>query len=384
MQTQQQTDQAVRTTRKKGTGWLIPVLLFLVTAAFWMRWVHGRQAQAEEEGDSEAVQTAMEAKVAHTAPVARLPMLLTAVQNPDPNVRLAALDPLVSTHSPQATEAVAAAFQDSASVVRERALELLPQLDKERGLRLLLAALGDEDRWIREAAITHLSSAPHHSFADKRALPTLLHALDDSSPVVQTLAVSTLRHLTGNDWRFASNAPPEVRQPVIAHWKNWWATAAKSANIPLEFNAIPPFAPTRLDPAPDFSLRDTAGKSIRLYEEHGKVVLVNFWGTWCPQCRLESPDLARLDAEYRGKGVEIIGVAQGESGGSEGLRKYCAEHGLLFRQALSTEDILRDYGHIHEVPVSVLIDAKGRICNRWEGERDYGTFRAAIEHALKN
>ncbi len=384
MKTHSAEGTAAQPTKQRASLGLLLLILVVFAGAIGVRLLHGKQSRSMVQDDDGAEQFAMDAKVAQLAPAARLPMLLKALQDPDSNVRTAAIDPLVAMNTREATDAVESAFLDSASTVREAALEALPKMDKERGLRLQLAAFGDDDLWIREAVASHLASDSHHASLDNRVLPTLIHALDDSSPVVQTLAMTLLRHRTGKTWHVLSVASPEARQAVILQWKQWWSGAQKSAGIPAEFDSIPARHATRTDPAPDFHLTDTAGNSVTLSHERGKLVLLNFWGTWCPPCKKETPDLIRLDADYHSKGLEVVGVALSEKGGVEGLRQRCAERGIPFHQAIATEEILKAYGNIHEVPITVLIDAQGRIRNRWEGERDYNTFRTAVERTMKN
>jgi peroxiredoxin len=362
-------------------------LWMVVTAALIALFLGVRHKQsrlAEDDQDDHAIASALERKVARLTPEARLPALLTALQDPNPHVRSASIGPLASLRTPGAVDAVEEAFRDSSFVVRDAALEALPQMDRERSLKLDLAALVDDDLWIRESAINHLNIRPRGLPVDKRAIPTLIRALEDSSPVVQTTAMGVLRRLTGNDWRCSSLDTSEARQIVVRRWKKWWAGDARRATIPAEFNAVGSRPSTRLDPAPDFHLKDINGQEVSLTGMRGKVLLLNFWGTWCPPCRKEIPDLIRLDAAYHGKGVEIVGVALAEQGGAESLRSFCAKQGITYRQTLAINRILDAYGHIEEAPVSVLIDARGNIRNRWEGERDYGTFQAAVERALQN
>jgi peroxiredoxin len=95
----------------------------------------------------------------------------------------------------------------------------------------------------------------------------------------------------------------------------------------------------------------------------------------------------QLDKEFQGRNVDIIGIALSEhvvmaEKDKTKLRQWCQEHGVSYPQAASTARILEDYGDIHEVPVTVLMDAQGHIRYRWDGERDYATFRPAIERLL--
>lgn len=356
----------------------LPVLLLLATVAGGLFvYKHHRQSGSLTErlrGDSEESLTALDELQAQTPPQGRLPQLLRLSDDPAPGLRYAAIDALGARPEPSAADAAERAFSDSASTVRQRALEALPKMDKTRGLILLLTGLRDEDIWIREAAVGQL-----RLHGDARAVPGLLSALDDPDPAVASLAMGALRKLTGQPFYAKIHAPDAEKRAAAAQWHQWWAasgTRADPAFLPA------PRPPLRADPAPDFFLRDIEGRPVSLADQKGKLTLLNFWGTWCPPCQTEIPDLVRLDAAYRARGLDIVGVAVGETG-ADALRVWCRTHGVTYRQVLAVESVQRAYGDVHEVPVSILIDRQGRIRRRWEGERDFGTFRAAVESLLQ-
>jgi peroxiredoxin len=336
------------------------------------------------QGDMETATGSLETVLAKTPAEQRVPLLLKYVRQPNSGLRYAAVDALGEAHGPEVADAVAGAFTDSASVVRQRALEVLPKVDKERGLRLLLSGLRDDDLWIRQAAATQLSQYDKLHFKGmERAFPTLIRALDDPDSAVSFTAMTTLRRITGQPWRITLKSSPAQRAAAIAQWKSWWERARTKQTLPAEFNTVTAIYPTRADPAPDYNLPDIDGHTVSLAAQRGKVTLLNFWGTWCPPCQVEIPDLVRLDRGYRGRNLDIVGIALSESNGGRDLHAWCRAHGIEYRQALSTDAIQDAFGHIEEVPVSVLIDAQGRIRYRWEGERDYATFSAAVERVLK-
>jgi peroxiredoxin len=358
------------------------ILLLLLASAQYLR-RHRHEAVNPLQGDSDMALSGVADVLSKTPAEQRVPLLRTYAQDANPGLRYAAVDALAATHQPEVAEDIERAFMDSASIVRQRALETLPQADPKRGLRLLLAGLRDEDTWIREAAATQLLQFVLISPAEgKRAIPTLIRSLDDPGVVVPTTGMNILRKLTGQPWRVRNGTPPQERQAAIRNWKEWWDREHGHYAIPAAYADIAPMRPTRSDPAPDFRLTDIDGREISLTGQRGKVTLLNFWGTWCPPCQGEVPDLVRVDSACRSRGLDIIGVAVGEPKGAEGVRQWCKTHGVGYRQALSTETIQAAYGHIEEVPVSVLIDRQGRIRYRWEGDRDYTTFRAAVERLL--
>jgi len=310
----------------------------------------------------------------------RFAVLKRYVSDPAPGLRLAAIERLAEQHkgNPETATILEGAYRDSASIVRQKVIETLPDVDKERGYRLLLAALRDEDYWMRDASVTALKfrARAKDTFVDERAVPSLIAVLDDERDYVSSTAVALLKKRTGNDWGYKSTTPRTEKNTVHAKWKAW----AKAQNFT---DSLPkPIVPSRADAAPRYALRDIDGKHFDTASSHGKVVLINFWGTWCPPCQAEIPDLVKLDAAYRGR-VQIIGVAIGERSGADGLRKWCRAHNVSYTQTLATAKVQHDFGDIDEVPVSVLIDGAGRIRRRYEGERDFATFRSLRQYSIQ-
>ncbi len=365
-----------------GALWILAILMAAgVTRAYLLS---HKSDDNPLHGDMDAATVGVADLMKKTALDKRMPLLKNYLKDSNPGVRYAAVDAMGDSGDPTTANDIENAFSDSASIVRQRALESLHKVDKERGQRLLLIGLRDEDKWIQEAAINQMVSGTtsHHTFIDKRAVPFLIQALDSPNDVVSGMAISPLRKLTGQPWKARSGMSAEDRKAVVQKWKNWWKTANSQYPISPELSKIEPIRPTRTDPAPDFHIKDLDGSEISLKEERGKVALLNFWGTWCPPCQQEIPDLLKLDTAYRDRGLNIIGIALGEDSDSS-LRKWCADHGVRYRQSMSTQTIQDAYGHIDEVPVSVLIDKLGRVRYRWEGERDFNTFSSAVERLLK-
>ena len=386
------------------------LLVFVAAATLASRWVFNLAQEHDPlHGDSEEAGTALFDAMKPMKEGDKLPFLLKSVHDNSAGLRYAAVDSLGVYHTKEAADAIEESFRDSSSVVRQRAVETLHVVDPVRGMRLLLEALQDDDTWIRQAAITQLAmprsaerarsvtpttklatdksvdseGSTVTPLADQRAVPFLIRALDDQDEVVARYAVALLHRITGQGSNFRSRDGLAVRARSIASWKSWWI--ANSANYPIvpEFANISAINPTRADPAPNFDLQDTEGQRVRLSAERGHVVLLNFWGTWCAPCKMEAPGLQRLHTEYHDRGLVVVGAAVSESKGLQGLKSWCAEHGLTFRQALATPELQQAYGHVEEVPISVMIDKKGMIRYRWEGDRDYATFHAAAERLLR-
>ena len=179
-------------------------------------------------------------------------------------MRYAAVDSLETAKGDGIMDALDRAFLDSSTEVRKRVLDLMPEFDVQRGYRLQLAALQDEDCWLKDHAITsviHSLRSQRNSYLDKRAVPIIMRTLTDSDHRSRAaLAIPILMKYTGNsgkDWRFSILDSPATKSKVEARWLNWWAVRS-TAWPAKEYESLGPIVtPTRSDPAPDFLVRDT-------------------------------------------------------------------------------------------------------------------------------
>lgn len=356
----------------------------LIAGAIFVR-LWNVPAEDALHGDGDEAVGAVASAIGKLPDAEKTAQLRRYLEDPAPGLRQAAIEHIAERHDPATADVFEKAFMDSSSIVRQRAVENLMDISPERGLRVIAAGLKDSDVWIRHAAIGQLRTrvTGKTPLKDKRLVPALIPALNDADPVVQGGAISALAKLTGQTWHYRNAAPDAERETILNQARQWWAKEKAAWPASAELADIPAVVPTRTDPAPDFSLTDIDGKSLTLTGRRGKVTLLNFWGTWCPPCQQEIPDLVRLDKDYRDKGVDIVGIALSEDS-ADSLRKWCQSHHIAYRQVMAVESLQHAYGDIHEVPISVLIDGQGRIVERWEGERDYATFAAAVERALKS
>jgi peroxiredoxin len=113
-------------------------------------------------------------------------------------------------------------------------------------------------------------------------------------------------------------------------------------------------------PAPDFSIKDLQGNAITLASYKGKVLVVNFWATWCPPCRREIPDFIEAYKELKGEGLEILGLSVDETAGPA-LFEWVRKAGINYPIALATPEIVRDYKPGEFIPATFIVDRKGRI-----------------------
>lgn len=117
--------------------------------------------------------------------------------------------------------------------------------------------------------------------------------------------------------------------------------------------------------APDFTLTSVDGKIITLSQLRGKVVLLDFWATWCAPCRLAIPHLKDLYKAYRERGLEIIGLSL-DKGSPERVKKFVANMGIEYTIIMADDDLVKKYG-ISPIPTTYLIDREGYITNQWVG-----------------
>jgi thiol-disulfide isomerase/thioredoxin len=118
-------------------------------------------------------------------------------------------------------------------------------------------------------------------------------------------------------------------------------------------------------PAPNFVLRDAKGAEVQLADFKGKVLLLDFWATWCGGCKQEIPWFIEFDGKYRDKGLASLGVAMDDEGWQT-VKPYLAEHPISYPIVVANADTARGYG-ITNLPVTLLIDREGRIADMHVG-----------------
>jgi thiol-disulfide isomerase/thioredoxin len=117
--------------------------------------------------------------------------------------------------------------------------------------------------------------------------------------------------------------------------------------------------------AADFSLKDMSGKTVKLSDYKGKVVLLEFWATWCPPCRASVPGLEKLHKAYRDKGLVLLAVSMDE-GGEDEVRSYIKESGITYTVLKGTEDIAIKY-QVRSIPMMLVLNKEGKISKRYLG-----------------
>ena len=138
--------------------------------------------------------------------------------------------------------------------------------------------------------------------------------------------------------------------------------------------------PVARKPAADMSLPGRDGKPVKLSSLKGKVVLLDFWATWCTGCKVEIPWFIEFDKTYRAQGLSALGVAMDDEGWQK-IGPYLKDHPISYPVVAGNLDATRPYD-IGALPITVLIDRTGRVAARHVGVVDKKQFEAELKQLL--
>lgn len=150
--------------------------------------------------------------------------------------------------------------------------------------------------------------------------------------------------------------------------------------------AIGAFASFLLMPqrmAPQARFTTLAGERFTTPELRGKVAVVNFWATWCPDCVKETPRMAEAHRRFAARGYETVAVAVRDQPAR--VEAFARSHALPYKVVLDIDgSIAREFGNIRLTPTTFLIDRHGRVLRRYVGEPKWDEFDRLVEQALEN
>lgn len=135
-------------------------------------------------------------------------------------------------------------------------------------------------------------------------------------------------------------------------------------------------------PAPAWTLKDVNSKPVSFDHFRGKVVVLDFWATWCAPCRAEIPGYERLQKKFGKDGLAIIGVSLDQSG-PEVVKRFIADHNVNYQIVMGDQKILDAYGGVEAIPTTFIIDRSGMIRYRKVGEMPTRAFEAILRRYLK-
>lgn len=133
--------------------------------------------------------------------------------------------------------------------------------------------------------------------------------------------------------------------------------------------------------APDFALADATGSSVRLSAYKGKVVLLNFWATWCGPCKVEIPWFVEFEKTYNGRGFAVLGVSLDEDGWAV-VKPYIEQKNVNYRVVVGNGDTAKQFGGVESLPTTLLIDRDGKIAAEHVGLTSRSTYQDEIEQLL--
>jgi peroxiredoxin len=134
--------------------------------------------------------------------------------------------------------------------------------------------------------------------------------------------------------------------------------------------------------APDFELTDASGKIVRLSDYRGKVVLLDFWATWCGPCKIEIPWFKEFERQHKDKGFAVIGVSMDEEGWDV-VKPFVQQEQINYRIVIGNDALADKYGGIKALPTTLLIDRDGRVASIHEGLSGKDDFENDIMQLLQ-
>ena len=160
------------------------------------------------------------------------------------------------------------------------------------------------------------------------------------------------------------------------------APVAPAAQAPARV-AMKAGCPAEPQPAKmDATLKDMYGRDVKLADYRGKVVVLNFWATWCAPCREETPGFVNLQARYKKQGLEVLGVSVSDT--MDQLPPFASEFKVNYPLLVGQdhEDLLDAFGAVVAIPVTVVIGRDGSICDRHMGLVDLEQVEREIKALL--
>ncbi len=135
--------------------------------------------------------------------------------------------------------------------------------------------------------------------------------------------------------------------------------------------------------APAFTLKDSHGRTVQLSDYKGKVVLLNFWATWCGPCKIEIPWFIDFEQRFKDRGFAVLGVSMDEDGW-EAVKPYIESKKVNYRVVIGTDEVADLYGGVSSLPTSFVIDRQGKIASTHVGLVSKSVYQNDIEQLLDN
>jgi peroxiredoxin len=159
-----------------------------------------------------------------------------------------------------------------------------------------------------------------------------------------------------------------------------WPWTSRSATAPAAACQVGNVKPADLS----FTMKDMSDRDVRLSDFKGKVILLDFWATWCVPCKFEIPGFVELQKKYEKDGLQVIGVSVDDT--LEKLRPFVKEFKMNYPvlQGLGHDDVQEAYGPVVAIPTSVVITRDGLICARYTGLPPTKSSEGSLEQRVKD
>ena len=198
----------------------------------------------------------------------------------------------------------------------------------------------------------------------------------DSKKSLGLIGVLSVAALVAAVWMVArpargpmASGADEAVAPVAAHGDT--DASANTEKIALQFYRDP-------SPVGDVTMTDVDGRRISTADLKGKVLIVNFWATWCPPCRAEIPDLIKLQSHYKDQ-LLIIGISDDDDPPAV-VKKWADQHGMNYPIVMSTPELRKVFTGVSALPTSFIVDRESRVVMRHVGMLTAATTEAETRH----
>ena len=134
--------------------------------------------------------------------------------------------------------------------------------------------------------------------------------------------------------------------------------------------------------APEWQLNDPDGQTVKLSDFKGKVVILDFWATWCPPCKAEIPGFIALQKQYAAQGLTVVGVSL-DTAGAAVVKSFMKRTGMNYPVVIGDDKIAGDYGGISAIPTTFVLDRTGNIVSSHQGFASQVVFESEIRPLLE-